>query len=129
MYTSAPNSKPSYIRYAFQRSLRRLQTNYVDLYYQHRVDPSVPIEVVLETLREFVDNGQIKWIGLSECSAETLRRAKAVEGIGSRVIAAQMEFSPFELQVEQNGFVTEAERLGVAVVAYSPLGRGLVSGR
>ncbi len=89
----------------------------------------MPIEVVLETLREFVESGQIKWLGLSECSADTLKRAKAVKGVGEKVIAAQMEFSPFELSVEKGGFAAEAEKLGVAIVAYSPLARGLASGR
>jgi len=124
-----PCSTPTYIKHAFERSLERLQTPYVDLYYQHRVDPAVPIELVLEALREFVDQGKIKWIGLSECSAATLKRAKAVKGIGERVIAAQMEFSPFSLHVEKEGFAEVAEKLGVAVVCYSPLGRGLVTGR
>ncbi|KAG6856539.1 hypothetical protein H0H87_003358 [Tephrocybe sp. NHM501043] len=124
-----PNSKPSYILKAFQRSLAKLKTDYVDLYYHHRVDPDVPIEVVLEVLRPFVEKGQIKWIGLSECSIDVLKRAKAVKGIGEKVIAAQMEFSPFELYLEKSGFVDTAKELGVSVVAYAPLGRGLVTGR
>jgi len=126
---TTPVSVPSYIKIAFQRSLAKLKTDYVDLYYQHRVDPNVPIEVVLKTLREFMESGQIKWLGLSECSADTLKRAKAVKGVGEKVIAAQMEFSPFELSVEKGGFAAEAEKLGVAIVAYSPLARGLASGR
>ncbi|THH03326.1 hypothetical protein EW145_g6348 [Phellinidium pouzarii] len=124
-----PVSTPSYIKYALERSLKRLGTDYIDLYYQHRVDPKVPIEVVLETLRAPIETGVIKWIGLSECSAETLRRAKAVKGVGERVVAAQMEFSPFSLDIKKNGFAQAAKELGVAVVVYSPLGRGLVSGR
>ena len=99
------------------------------MYYQHRVDPNVPIEIVLEALREPVEKGVVKWVGLSECSIETLRRAKAVKGVGDRVIAAQMEFSPFSLQSEKDGFAKAAGELGVAIVAYSPLGRGMVSGR
>ena len=110
------------------RSLDRLKTDYIDLYYQHRVDPNVPIEVVLETLKEFVDKGRIKWIGLSECSVNVLKRARAVPGIGEKVIAAQMEYSPFSLEIEQ-GFTEAARELGVAIVAYSPLGRGLMSGK
>ncbi|KAI5116235.1 hypothetical protein M0805_003297 [Coniferiporia weirii] len=121
-------SSPSYIKRAIARSLAQLGTTYIDLYYQHRVDPSVPIEIVLETLREFVENGTIRWLGLSECSTATLVRARAVPGIGERVIACQMELSPFELEVEKNGFLRAAEDAGVAVVAYSPLGRGMVSG-
>ena len=83
----------------------------------------------METLAEFVSNGQIKYIGLSECSIDTLRRARAVPKYGEKVVAAQMEFSPFTLVMEKNGFIKAAEELGVSVVAYSPLARGLVSGR
>ncbi|KAJ7456885.1 NADP-dependent oxidoreductase domain-containing protein [Mycena latifolia] len=122
-------SEPSYIEQAVQRSLKMLQTEYIDLYYQHRVDPAVPIEIVLETLRPFVERGQIKWLGLSECSAATLRRAKAVPGIGEKIIAVQMEYSPFELGIEANGLLDAANETGLAVVAYSPLGRGLITGR
>lgn len=89
----------------------------------------MPIELVLEALREPVENGVVKWIGLSESSVETLRRAKAVKGIGERVIAAQMEFSPFSLHSEKDGFAKAAKDMGVALVAYSPLGRGLITGR
>ena len=124
-----PISKPSYIKYALERSLRRLNTDYIDLYYQHRVDPDVPIEIVLETLRPYVEKGTIRWLGLSECSITTLRRAKAVKGIGEKIIAAQMEFSPYSLDIEKSGFVDAAKELGVSVVAYSPLGRGMISGR
>lgn len=83
----------------------------------------------METLAEFVKSGQIKYIGLSECSADVLKRAKAVPVAGERVVAAQMEFSPFELGIEKSGFVAAARELGVAVVAYSPLGRGMITGR
>ncbi|KAG6853211.1 hypothetical protein C0991_006114 [Blastosporella zonata] len=123
------NSKPSYITAEIQRSLKRLQTDYIDLYYQHRVDPEVPIEIVLEALRPFVEKGQIKWIGLSEPSIATLKRAKAVPGVGEKVVAAQMEFSPFELYVEKTGFADAIREAGMAVVAYSPLARGLATGR
>ncbi|KAG6826687.1 hypothetical protein H0H92_014862 [Tricholoma furcatifolium] len=124
-----PISKPSYIPRALERSLRDLKTDYIDLYYQHRVDPDVPIEVVLETLKPFVEKGQVRWIGLSECSVATLKRARAVPGIGEKVVAAQMEFSPFEIELEKNGFVGAINETGMAVVAYSPLARGLVTGR
>ncbi|KAJ7146079.1 NADP-dependent oxidoreductase domain-containing protein [Mycena epipterygia] len=122
-------SEPAYIKQAVQRSLKMLQTDFIDLYYQHRVDPAVPIEIVLETLRPFVESGQIRWLGLSECSASTLRRAKAVPGIGEKVVAVQMEYSPFELGIENNGLLEAANETGVAIVAYSPLGRGLITGR
>ena len=123
------SSKPSLILKALQCSLTQLQTTYIDLYYQHRVDPNVPIEVVLETLRPAVEAGIVHWLGLSECNAETLRRAKAVEGLGEKVVAVQVEFSPFSLDIEKNGFAEAAEELGVAIVAYSPLGRGMVTGK
>ena len=125
----AVNSKPSYIRRAIQRSLRRLQTTYIDLYWQHRVDPEVPVEIVVQALGELIEEGKIKYIGLSECSAEILRRAKSVPKYGEKVVAVQMEFSPFSLEIEKSGFVNATRVLGVSVVAYSPLGRGLMSGR
>lgn len=106
-----------------------MNTSYIDLYYQHRVDPKVPIEIVLETLREPIEKGVIRWIGLSECSAEVLRRAKAVPVLGGKVIACQMEYNPFELTIEKNGFLNATREAGVALVAYSPLGRGLATGR
>ncbi|THU77964.1 Aldo/keto reductase, partial [Dendrothele bispora CBS 962.96] len=126
---NGPISKPSHIVKSVNRSLQRLQTDYIDLYYQHRVDPKVPIEVVMETLRPFVEQGKIKYLGLSECSIDTLKRAKAVKGLCERLIAVQMEYSPFTLDIEQNGFAAAAEELGVSVIAYSPLGRGLLTGR
>ncbi|KAJ6478569.1 Aldo/keto reductase [Mycena vitilis] len=109
----APCSGPAYIAHAFARSLAQLKTDYVELYYQHRVDPTVPIEVVLETLRPYVERGQMRWLGLSECSPATLRRAKAVKGIGEKT----------------NGLLAAARETGVAIVAYSPLGRGLLTGK
>lgn len=124
-----PNSKPSYIKRQLEGSLQRLQTDWIDLYYQHRVDPEVPIEVVLETLRPYVESGKVKYIGLSECPVDVLRRAKSVPGVGAKVIAAQMEYSPFEIDIETSGFVAAARELGVSTVAYSPLGRGLITGR
>ncbi|KAH9913532.1 NADP-dependent oxidoreductase domain-containing protein [Fomitopsis serialis] len=123
------NSKPAYIRQQLEASLKKLQTEWVDLYYQHRVDPEVPIEVVMETLGELVKSGKIKYIGLSECSIDVLRRAKAVPFAGEKLVACQMEFSPFEVGIEKSGFVAAARELGVAVVAYSPLGRGMITGR
>ncbi|CCM00124.1 uncharacterized protein FIBRA_02151 [Fibroporia radiculosa] len=126
---TAPNSKPSYIKRQLENSLKTLGTDWIDLYYQHRVDPNVPIEVVLETLRPYVDSGKVKYIGLSECSIDVLKRARGVPGVGEKVIACQMEFSPFELDIEKTGFVAAARELGVSIVAYSPLGRGMITGR
>ncbi|CCM02261.1 uncharacterized protein FIBRA_04344 [Fibroporia radiculosa] len=123
-----PNSKPTYIRRQLENSLKELQTDYIDLYYQHRMDYDVPIEVVLQTLRPYFASGKIKYFGLSECSIDVLRRAKAVPGVGKKVVVCQMEYSPFTLEIETSGFVEAARELGVSVVAYSPLGRGLISG-
>lgn len=124
-----PYSAPDYVASSVERALKLLQTDHIDLYYQHRVDSKVPIEIVLEALRPFVESGKIKWIGLSECNLDTLSRAKKVAGLGDKVIAAQMEFSPLTLDIEKSGFAEGAKKLGVSVVAYSPLARGLVSGR
>ncbi|KAJ6544989.1 NADP-dependent oxidoreductase domain-containing protein [Mycena vulgaris] len=136
-----PNSRPSYIKKRIACSLSFLDPNpegteeakrtksYIDLYFQHRVDPETPIEVVLETLRPFIEAGDIKYLGLSDCGIEMLRRAKAVPGVGKKVIAVQVEFSPFELEIETSGFVAQARELGVAIIPYSPLGRGMISGR
>lgn len=124
-----PSSAPSYIRKAVARSLDQLKVSHIDLYYQHRVDPNVPIEIVMQTLGELVDEGKIKYIGLSECTADTLRRAKAVKGAGDKLIAVQMEFGPMSLDIEHGDFMKAVEETGVAVVAYSPLSRGLASGR
>jgi len=123
------NSKPSHMRSRIENSLKELQTDYIDLYYQHRVDHDVPIEIVLETLRPYVEKGTICYVGLSEASIDVLKRARNVPGIGEKVIAVQMEFSPFELAIEETGLLKTARELGVSVVAYSPLGRGMMSGK
>ncbi|KAJ3506509.1 hypothetical protein NLJ89_g6832 [Agrocybe chaxingu] len=124
-----PDSDPRYVKMALYRSLYLLQTDYIDLYYQHRVDPKVPVEVVMEALRDPLERGLIRWIGLSECSAADMRRAKAVPGVGDRIIATQVEFSPFSLDIRDNGIAETTKELGLAVVAYAPLGRGLFSGQ
>ncbi|KIJ23329.1 hypothetical protein M422DRAFT_276118 [Sphaerobolus stellatus SS14] len=126
---TAPNSKPSYIKKAVERSLKNLQTSTIDLYYQHRVDPDVPIEVVVETLGELIEAGKIRYIGLSECNADTLRRAVSVPKYGEKVVAVQKEFGPFSLDLEKGDFLKTVDEFGIAVVAYSPLNRGLVTGR
>ncbi|THU84485.1 Aldo/keto reductase [Dendrothele bispora CBS 962.96] len=124
-----PESDPAYVKVALYRSLYMLKTDYIDLYYQHRVDPAVPIEIVLEALREPLERGIIRYLGLSECSVDTLRRAKAIKGIGEKIVAIQVEFSPFSLDIEKNGLAAAAKELGVAIVTYAPLGRGLFSGK
>ncbi|KAH8834808.1 NADP-dependent oxidoreductase domain-containing protein [Flagelloscypha sp. PMI_526] len=123
-------SHPSRISQCIQSSLNTLQTDYIDLYYQHRPDPEIPIEVVMNTLRPFLEDGTIKYIGISETTTADIKRAKALGGIiAERLIVTQNEFSPFELHLEKTGFVEEMEKLGVGIVVYSPLARGLVTGR
>ena len=124
-----PDSSAVMIHKSVARSLAALRTDYIDIYYQSRVDPNIPIEIVLETLRSYVEKGVVRWLGLSECSADVLRRAKAIPGLGEKVIAVQREYGPFELEIEKDGFLQTAKELGVALVAYSPLGRGLATGR
>lgn len=115
----------AYVKEACQASLERLNTDHIDLYYQHRVDDKVPIEETVQAMAELKKEGKIKYLGLSECSARTLRRAHAVHPIA----AAQMEFSPFALEIEseQTEFLRTARELGVKIVAYSPIGRGFLT--
>ncbi|KAF9031837.1 Aldo/keto reductase [Hymenopellis radicata] len=118
---------PEYIKQQFNKSLQRLGVDYIDLYYQHRVDPKVPIEVTIGAMAELVKQGKVKYLGISECSAADLRRAHAVHPIS----ALQIEYSPFILDLEKPPFnlLSTARELGVTVVAYSPLGRGLLTGQ
>jgi aryl-alcohol dehydrogenase-like predicted oxidoreductase len=115
---------PEYVREACDASLQRLGTDYIDLYYQHRVDPNTPIEETVGALAELVQAGKVRYIGLSEASAETIRRAHAVHPI----TAVQTEYSLWTRDVEEEILPTLQE-LGIALVAYSPLGRGFLSGR
>ena len=113
------NNAPDYIPKAIAKSLKRLGTDYVDLYYVHRVDAKQPIEVTMRAMKELKEKGLIRGIGLSECSAETLRRACKIE----HVDAVQIEYSPFTLDIEYEnvGLLKACRELGVATVAYSPL--------
>jgi aryl-alcohol dehydrogenase-like predicted oxidoreductase len=113
-----------YVRSACDASLRRLGTDYIDLYYQHRVDPNTPIEETVGAMAELVKDGKVRHLGLSEASAETIRRAHAVHPIA----AVQTEYSLWTRDVEAEILPTLKE-LGIALVAYSPLGRGFLSGR
>ncbi|BAE64121.1 unnamed protein product [Aspergillus oryzae RIB40] len=117
----------AYARECCERSLEKLQTSYIDLYYVHRVDTAVPIEKTVEGLVGLVREGKVRHIGLSEVSPQTLRRAHAVHPIA----AIQMEYSLFALDVEKpkTDLLNTTKELGVALVAYSPLSRGLLSGR
>ena len=118
------DGSPEYVRSACEASLRRLGVEHIDLYYQHRVDPNTPIEDTVGAMAELVEEGKIRQIGLSEASAETIRRAHAVHPI----TAVQTEFSLWTRDVEEEILPT-LEELGIALVAYSPLGRGFLSGR
>ena len=118
------DGSPEYVRKSCDDSLQRLGTDYIDLYYQHRVDPNTPIEDTVGAMAELVQAGKVRHIGLSEASAETIRRAHAVHPIA----AVQTEYSLWTRDVEQEILPTLQE-LGIALVAYSPLGRGFLSGR
>ena len=119
------NGKPEYIRNAVEGSLKRLGIETIDLYYQHRVDPETPIEDTVGELARLVEQGKIKHIGLSEASADTLRRAYAVHP----VTALQSEYSLWTRDVEGNGVLNACRELNIGFVAYSPLGRGFLSGQ
>jgi aryl-alcohol dehydrogenase-like predicted oxidoreductase len=118
------DGSPDYVREACDASLKRLGTDYIDLYYQHRVDPSTPIEETVGAMAELVEAGKVRHLGLSEASAQTIRRAQAVHPIA----AVQTEHSLWTRDVEEEILPTLQE-LGIALVAYSPLGRGFLSGR
>ncbi|XP_057952423.1 probable aldo-keto reductase 2 [Malania oleifera] len=113
---------PAYVRAACEASLKRLEVDCVDLYYQHRIDTKVPIEVTVGELKKLVEEGKIKYIGLSEACASTIRRAHAVHPI----TAVQLEWSLWARDVEEE-IVPTCRELGIGIVAYSPLGRGFLS--
>jgi aryl-alcohol dehydrogenase-like predicted oxidoreductase len=122
--TRGLNGKPEYVSSACDASLKRLNTNYIDLYYLHRVDPSTPIEVTVEAMGQLVKAGKVKGLGLSEVSPETLRKAHAIHPIS----AVQSEYSLWSREPE-NEMLETCRELGVAFVAYSPLGRGFLTGQ
>ncbi|XXG49519.1 hypothetical protein AAC387_Pa02g3687 [Persea americana] len=113
---------PGYVRAACEASLKRLDVDCIDLYYQHRIDTRLPIEITMGELKKLVEEGKIKYIGLSEASASTIRRAHAVHPI----TAVQLEWSLWTRDVEQD-IVPTCRELGIGIVAYSPLGRGFLS--
>ncbi|KII86675.1 hypothetical protein PLICRDRAFT_163919 [Plicaturopsis crispa FD-325 SS-3] len=121
------NGDPEYVNKSFAKSISRLGVETVDLYYAHRADATVPIEKTVGAMAELVKAGKVKYLGLSECSATTLRRAHAVHPIA----AIQVEYSPFTLDIEDDrlAVLRTARELGVAIIAYSPLGRGLITGQ
>lgn len=118
------NGKPEYARQAIDASLKRLGTDFVDLYYLHRVDPNTPIEDTVGAMSRLVEEGKVRHIGLSEASADTLRRAYSVHPI----TALQSEYSLWTRDVEENNVLATCRELGVGLVPYSPLGRGFLSG-
>lgn len=119
-------NEPEYIAEACEKSLKRLGVAHIDLYYCHRVQASQPIEITVAEMKKLQDAGKVKYLGLSECSAETLRRACKVVHID----AVQIEYSPFTMDIEDPavGLLQACRDLGVATVAYSPLGRGFLTG-
>lgn len=121
--TGGVNSRPAHIRTVVEASLKRLQTDHIDLLYQHRVDPDVPIEDVAGTVRDLIDEGKVRFFGLSEASSTTIRRAHAVQP----VTALQSEYSLWERGIEARILPTLRE-LKIGLVPFSPLGRGFLTG-
>jgi aryl-alcohol dehydrogenase-like predicted oxidoreductase len=118
------NGRPEYVRASCDASLRRLSIDVIDLYYQHRVDPATPIEDTVGAMADLVRAGKVRYIGLSEAGAETLRRAASVHPIA----ALQSEYSLWTRDPE-GGVLAACRELGIGLVAYSPLGRGFLTGR
>uniref|UniRef100_A0A2N9EEH9 NADP-dependent oxidoreductase domain-containing protein n=1 Tax=Fagus sylvatica TaxID=28930 RepID=A0A2N9EEH9_FAGSY len=118
------NGSPEYVRSCCEASLKRLDVQYIDLYYQHRVDTKVPIEETVGELKKLVEEGKVKYIGLSEASPDTIRRAHAVHPI----TAVQMEWSLWSRDIEEE-IIPLCRELGIGIVPYSPLGRGFFAGK
>jgi aryl-alcohol dehydrogenase-like predicted oxidoreductase len=116
---------PDYVRQACDASLERLGVDHIDLYYQHRVDTTVPIEETVGAMAELVRAGKVRHLGLSEAAPDTIRRANATHPI----TALQTEYSLWTRDVEENGVLSTVRELGIGFVAYSPLGRGFLTGR
>jgi aryl-alcohol dehydrogenase-like predicted oxidoreductase len=118
------NGRPEYVRRACDASLSRLGVDHVDLYYQHRVDPDVPVEETWGAMSELVEAGKVRHLGISEAAPGTIRRAHQVHP----VTAVQTEWSLWSRDVEDDGVLATVRELGIGFVAYSPLGRGFLSG-
>src|SRR2546421_12210006 len=121
---TALDSRPEHIREAAEGSLKRLRTNVIDLYYQHRVDPNVPIEDVAGAVKDLIQQGKVKHFGLSEAGVRTIRRANAVQP----VTALQSEYSLWWREPEQE-ILPALEELGIGFVPFSPLGKGFLTGK
>ncbi len=118
------NSRPEHIKQVVEESLKRLRTDHIDLYYQHRVDPTVPIEDVAGAVKELIQAGKVKHFGLSEASAQTIRRAHVVQP----VTAVQSEYSLW-WRLPEEAVLPTCEELGIGFVPYSPLGKGFLTGK
>ncbi|MXV50140.1 aldo/keto reductase [Pedobacter sp. HMF7647] len=118
------NGKKDYVKKAIQRSLKNLGTDHIDLYYLHRLDPNTPIEETVEAMSQLIKEGKISYIGLSEVSSATIKKAHEVYPL----TAVQTEYSLFERSVEEAGITKTLNELNIGFVAYSPLGRGFLSG-
>ena len=116
---------PDYVREACDASLQRLEVDYIDLYYQHRVDPNVPVEDTWGAMKELVVSGKVRHLGISEAAPATIRKAHAVHPI----TAVQTEWSLWTRDPEDNGVIATVRELGIGFVAYAPLGRGFLSGK
>lgn len=123
--TGAPYSKPEHIKKVAEASLTRLRTDHIDLFYQHRVDPNVPIEDVAGAVRDLIREGKVLHFGLSEAGVSTIRRAHAVQ----HVTAIQSEYSFVERAPERNGVLDVCEELGIGFVPWGPMGMGFLTGR
>jgi len=123
--TRGVSGKPEYVRQSCEASLRRLGIETIDLYYQHRVDPSTPIEDTVDAMARLVKDGKVRYLGLSEASPETVRRAMKVHPI----TALQTEYSLWTRDPETNGVLATCRELGIGFVDYSPLGRGFLTGQ
>ena len=119
------DSRPEHVRAVVDAMLKRLNVTTIDLLYQHRVDPNVPIEDVAGTVKELVQHGKVKHFGLSEASAQTIGRAHAVQPL----TAVQSEYSLWTRDVERNGVLATCEELGIGFVSFSPLGAGFLTGK
>jgi len=118
------NGHPEYVQSACEASLKRLKVETIDLYYQHRIDPDVPIEDTVGAMARLVEQGKVRYLGLSEAAPQTLRRAHAVHPIA----ALQSEYSLWSREIEENGVLATVRELGIGFVPYAPLGRGFLTG-
>lgn len=123
--TIALNSRPEHIRKVVEESLKRLRTDYIDLYYQHRIDPNVPVEEVAGAVKDLIKQGKVLHFGLSEASAKSIRRAHAVQPLA----AVQTEYSLWTRNVELNGVLATCQELGIGFVPWAPLGEGFLTGK